>query len=154
MPVEGIYHVNVVCTDLVRSRAFYELLGFQSDIELPEGSDPAVATALGLPHGTSGKAVVMMIDREARRSCRLDLLEWTAPPTVGAPYPTLLNAGIARFNLATTDLQQEYERLTAAGVEFLSPPMRMRSPEVLLVCAKDPDGTIVEFMEFAPGPAA
>ena len=107
-----------------------------------------MVTSLGLPTGTSGKASVMMLDRGNRHSCRLDLLEWTSPATAGRPYPSLLNAGIARIALVTIGIQQEYERLSAHGVEFLSPPTALAWPRVILACAKDPDGTILELMEF------
>ena len=35
MAIKSIFHVNVNCSDLDRSKAFYERLGFQSTTELP-----------------------------------------------------------------------------------------------------------------------
>ncbi len=146
MAIKSIFHLNINCTDHERSRAFYELLGFHVVHEIPEGSDPAMAKALGLPEDVRAKAVIMMIDPTDQRSCRLDLIEWTSPATVGTPYPTLNHAGVARVALFTTGLDAEYERLLAAGVSFLSEPVVMRG-DIKFVCFEDPDGTILELIE-------
>ena len=33
MPVNRIFHLNIVCTDLQRSKAFYELVGFKTVLD-------------------------------------------------------------------------------------------------------------------------
>jgi glyoxylase I family protein len=142
-------HMTTRRAVLERSKKFYELLGFQEVRALPEGSDPAMDAALGLPEGTRGKASIMSLDPAERRTTRIDLVEWTSPRPFGQPYASLLNLGIARIALVVTGLRGEYERLTAAGVVFLSEPMQMRRPAMLVACAKDPDGSIIEMMEFA-----
>ena len=43
-------------------------------------------------------------------------------------------------------LDEEYERLKADGVEFLSEPLFMGG-HTKFVCFKDPDGTIIELLE-------
>lgn len=35
MAINGIYHVNINCRDLERSRAFYKSLGFTGLVEFP-----------------------------------------------------------------------------------------------------------------------
>ena len=50
MAIKSIFHVNVNCSDLERSRAFYERLGFQTVNELPTGGSPKLALGLGLPN--------------------------------------------------------------------------------------------------------
>jgi glyoxylase I family protein len=146
VPIKSIFHVNVNCTDHDRSRAFYEMLGFQSVFEIPEGTDDQMVAGLGLAKGTCAKASIMMLDPDEQRSCRLDLIEWTDPPTHGTPYPDLMHAGAARIALYTTGLRDEYERLRAEGVQFLSEPVTMGTG-ALFVCFEDPDGTILELIE-------
>ena len=91
-----------------------------------------------------------MLDPGDQRSCRLDLIEWTDPPTDGSPYPSLRHAGVARVALYTTGLDEEYERLKAAGVTMLSEPVVMGTG-ARFVCFEDPDGTILELIEFPRG---
>jgi catechol 2,3-dioxygenase-like lactoylglutathione lyase family enzyme len=59
--------------------------------------------------------------------------------------------GINRIALWTIDLIGEYERLRADGVEFLSDPQIM-GDHTRFVCLKDPDGTIIELIEFLERP--
>lgn len=147
MAIKSIFHINVNCSDHARSKAFYELLGFRSVFEIPEGTDPGMCRGLGLPEGTRARASIMMLDPDDQRSCRLDLIEWTEPATEGQPYPSLTHAGAARIALFTTDLPSEYERLRAEGVEFLSEPVEMGTA-AHFVCFRDPDGTVLELIAF------
>ncbi|MFN0091444.1 MAG: VOC family protein [Acidimicrobiales bacterium] len=146
MPIKSIFHVNINCTDFERSKRFYELLGFQSVTDLPEGGSEQMGIGLGLP-GARGKAAIMMIDPRNSRGCRLDLIEWTSPKTKGSPMPDLAHAGMARLCLYCTDLDGEVARLKQEGVEFVSDPVQM-AKNTRFVCFKDPDGTFVELIEF------
>jgi catechol 2,3-dioxygenase-like lactoylglutathione lyase family enzyme len=150
MAIKSIFHLNVNCSDHARSKAFYEMLGFRSVFEIREGTDAEMVKGLGLPEGSRAKASIMMLDPNDQRSCRLDLIEWTDPPTTGTPYPDLMHAGVARVALFTTGLQEEYERLKAEGVEFVSEPVVMGTG-ARFVCFRDPDGTFLELIEFPKG---
>ena len=79
----------------------------------------------------------------------IDLLEWKAPRDESPPYPHLYHLGIARIALATDDLDGDVERLTAAGVRFLSRPAAMPASgtRVRFVCFEDPDGSVLELVE-------
>ena len=150
MPIKSIFHLNVNCSDHARSKAFYEMLGFRSVFEMREGTDGEMTKGVGLPDGSTAKASIMMLDPNDQRSCRLDLIEWTDPPTDGRPYPHLRHAGVARVALYTTDLQGEYDRLRGEGVEFVSEPVVMGTG-ARFVCFTDPDGTFLELIEFPKG---
>jgi catechol 2,3-dioxygenase-like lactoylglutathione lyase family enzyme len=150
MAIKSIFHLNINCTDHVKSKAFYEMLGFQSVFDIPEGSDSKMVKGLGLAEGSTAKASIMMLDPSDQRSCRLDLIEWTDPPTEGTAYPSLMHTGVARVALYTTSLDEDLERLSAEGVEFLSEPVVMGNT-TRFVCFKDPDGVILELIEFPRG---
>ncbi|MFT7601634.1 MAG: catechol 2,3-dioxygenase-like lactoylglutathione lyase family enzyme [Acidimicrobiales bacterium] len=152
MAITHIFHVNVNCSDLDVSKAFYESLGFQSVLDLPTGGDANLAAGLDLPN-CNGRATIMMLDPEQPRQTRLDLLEWVEPRDPQPPYEHLGRLGIARIALRSTDLTGDYERLSADGVEFLSPPTTMGA-HTLFVCMKDPDGSIIELIEFITPPSA
>src|SRR5205085_1631917 len=79
----------------------------------------------------------------------IDLMEWIEPPAHGEPThrrpgSDLAHIGYARMALMTTGIDGEYERLRAAGVEFISPPVTMSDGATRYCCFYDPDGTILE----------
>lgn len=150
MAIKDVFHVNVNCTDLERSRAFYELVGFKVVVELGVGGTTEMLAGLGLPPGKSAKAVLMMLEPDKPRGTRLDLIQWIDPPTQGTTMPDLTHVGMARIALWTIGIDAEYERLKAAGVEFLSPPVTMTGT-VRFCCFPDPDGTILELIDFGGG---
>jgi glyoxylase I family protein len=149
MAIKDVFHVNVNCTNLERSQAFYEQVGFKVVVELGLGGSADMVRGLGLPEGSKAKAVLMMLEPDKPRGTRLDLIEWVTPATKGAPAPDLAHAGAVRIALWTIGIDEEYERLKAAGVEFLSEPVGM--PGARFCCFKDPDGTILELIDFSKG---
>jgi len=149
--VTGILHVNVNCSDYERSRAFYERLGFAVLWEVPETNTPEVAAAVGMPPYRVRGALLAL--RGAGQTTLLDLLEWRHPRDASAPYPHLYHLGLARIALTTSDLDADVAELEAAGIELLSAPARLPSPgggASRFVCFKDPDGTVLELVEFEP----
>jgi glyoxylase I family protein len=147
MAIKDVFHVNVNCTNLERSRAFYEQVGFKAVVELGVGGARDMVRGLGLREGSQAKAVLMMLEPDKPRGTRIDLIEWVTPPTQGSPAPDLTYAGAVRIALWTIGIDEEYERLKKAGVEFLSEPVGM--PGARFCCFKDPDGTILELIDFS-----
>ncbi len=146
MAIKSIFHINVNCRDLDRSRAFYEALGFQGVLDLAAGGAPEMLRGLGLRRDARARAVIMMLDPDSPRSTRLDLIEWLDPPTGGEALADLTQVGAARIALWTKGIDAEYERLRGVGVEFLSEPVDMNGTR--FCCFKDPDGTILELIDF------
>jgi glyoxylase I family protein len=141
--VIGIFHLNINCSNFERSLAFYQMLGFKVVADMGEGSDATIAQGLGLPAGRY-RGVLMQIGA-GERATLLDLIQWYEPAGSEKPYPALYHLGICRVALETPDVGKVYEQLKARGVEFLSEP-KFFSGGVSFVCCKDPDGTIVEFI--------
>ena len=150
MPIKDIFHVNVNCSNLDISRPFYENLGFQTVLDLPTGGDSDLAAGLAMPD-CSGRAAIMMLDPSESRQARLDLIEWSSPLDDTRPYEHLARLGINRIALWTIGLDEEYQRLKTCGVEFLSEPLFMGG-HTKFVCLKDPDGVIIELIEFHKNP--
>ena len=153
MPVNRIFHLNIVCTDLQRSRAFYELVGFKTvlDTGLREGGPDRAGVGMG---ADSVNAVMMMsLEPDNPSAPLIDLMQWVRPPSHGeathrAPKSDLAHVGMGRLALHTTGIDAEYTRLRDAGVEFLSPPVTMGDGTTRYCCFFDPDGTIMELVEF------
>lgn len=146
MPIQGLFHVNVNCSDFERSLAFYKMLGFRVVLDLPpQELGPELAAALGISGGKARVALLMVGDDP--RATRIDLIEWIQPKTEGTP-PHLYQAGMPRLALRTKDLPAMYEDLKAKGAEFLSEPQKINlAGGERVVCLKDPDGTIIELLE-------
>ena len=157
MPPKYIWHVNVNCSNLERSKAFYELLGFKSVWELstenimreaPETDGPRLPDGMGLPDRSwAGRSHIMMLNPENEQETRLDLIQWDDPSDPEPPYSHLGHLGINRICLCfdgIDEVEKEYKRLVDAGVEFLSPVVHLG--EGGFVNMKDPDGTIIELM--------
>jgi glyoxylase I family protein len=144
--IERIFHLNINCTNLERSLAFYQLLGFKIIIDFRDGmSSKEMAEAFGMQ--TAALKGVHLRLGDTPDATRIDLLEFTDPQPTGQPYPHLYHTGIARICLKTTNIQQDYEDLAAKGIEFLSEPKVLPGTSVSIVCFKDPDGTFIELLE-------
>jgi len=145
-------HININVTDLDRSVAFYQLLGFTIMIpgipyvglsQSPVGAvDADAARALDLADGTTGRACILQL---ADGFPKLDLTELHT----NGPGRPLSNAdiGIVRLCLATSDLTATWTRLSDAGVTFLSSPTSCRDGMADIAVCVDPDGTRIELIE-------
>ena len=152
--VRGIYHINVNVTNFERSLAFYELLGFKIVRDLGEAGNKYIERALRMPHPAVGRAALLQCGDD-KRSTRLDLIEWKSPKAEGKPYPHLWHVGMARIALVTDRLQELCDKVKAAnmpGVEFFSEPQVIPRGDGKgsdsFVCFTDPDGTVVELIQF------
>ena len=118
------------------------MVGFKVVLNIGEGANPANDKGLGIPSSVARAALLALGDE--LRATRIDLIEWKQPKTEGEPYSHLYHTGAARIALFTKGIDDEYERLLAEGVEFVSEPVVMRFPNGAgskFVCFKDPDGT-------------
>ena len=149
MTVKRIFHVNINCTDLERSLAFYEQLGFSN---WPQTEDTTsgknLSEAMNIP-GINLKGRMFQLGDESG-TCLLDLLEWVSPSSDERPVERLDKPGIARVCLESTDIWQDYETLKANGVKFYSEPKHVyddnTGPQVVFF--EDPDGTVLELAQF------
>jgi len=141
--IEGIFHVNVNCSNLDRSLAFYKILGFRVVQDMPSAGGRKLDQGMGLSK-VRARGALMAIGDEKRRTL-LDLIEWENPKTEGKTYPHLAHMGICRLALRTPNVSKVYEELKSKGVEFVSEPQVFESG-VAFVCFRDPDGTFLELI--------
>ena len=151
----GWGHINLNVDDLERSIEFYQWLGF--DVFIPgipylglerdsaAELDEASANALGVKAGVTGRACIMQLDDGFPK---LDLTELTG--TTPREPLTTNDRGLVRLCLASADLQADHARLSALGVEFLSPPRACRDGLADIAVCADPDGTLIELIQIYP----
>ena len=146
--IKSVFHVNINVTDFDRSLAFYKLLGFKVVLDLGEGPNHGNDVGLNIANSKARAALLSLSDDP--RATRIDLIEWKQPRTAGEPYPHLYHTGIGRIALFTKNLDEEYQRLKAAGVDLVSEPVVIRfgnKAGAKFFCFKDPDGTFLELIE-------
>ena len=154
--IRQMVHANICVRDMERSVPFYEMLGFEKFADQIFGEGAGVWRGLGLEGGRRFRAVFMKIPGD-RPVPFLDIIQFLDPPTAGEPYPTLHNAGIARLCFEVDDIHAAAAHLKANGVEFVGPVspyetakgIRPEGVDAEFVCFKDPDGTILEYAQFA-----
>jgi len=139
--IKGVHHVAISCKDLDQSIAFYrDLFGMTVIYDGPFGDEIADITQLANPKGR----VVFMRTGNAH----LELFDF-ASPNPREHHTAVNDYGITHFCLEVSDIDVEYERLSAAGVSFTCAP-RDLGP-LSATYAHDPDGNIVELLELAGG---
>ena len=149
--LQSIFHFTVNATNFERSLAFYTTIGFKvlrdnRDVIWPR----MVARNFGMPAAQGRGALLGIGDGELHT--RLDLIEWLEP-ALDPPPDTPIELRVPRIiALRTENVQAAYEDLSARGIEFVSQPQSAERAGIVNVCScRDPDGLLVEFIEYAPG---
>jgi catechol 2,3-dioxygenase-like lactoylglutathione lyase family enzyme len=153
-----IFHININCSDFDRSRAFYELIGFRPFLDFGADEDArtfgerGIGKVLGLPDDAAGRAMLLSLGGDPRAT-RLDLIEWTQPRSKPRVREDLTRLGLARICLKVRSCDEVYRKLCEAGFESYTPPTRIElgGSYQIVFCCEDPDGTVIEFMEFVKG---
>lgn len=144
-----INHLNIVVSEMQRTLAFYVgLLGMRQtfDVRL---QGKWIEDVTGCENAQAHCVFVM----PAGGGCRLELLQYLTPEG-GALIANALphTQGLRHFALEVDDLDGLYQRLTDAGVRFVSPPVTVpfrlvEGIQKRLCYCHDPDGVIVELCE-------
>jgi catechol 2,3-dioxygenase-like lactoylglutathione lyase family enzyme len=151
--IAGIFHFTINVSNFERSLEFYQTLGFEllrdnRDVIWPE----FVARNFGLRRAQA-RGALLAIGAGAEHT-RIDLLEWPEPKWVDPQAHRPLAERVPRIvALRTRNARAAYEDLRRRGIEFITEPF---APDPALgieavVCCRDPDGMIVELIEYAPG---
>jgi catechol 2,3-dioxygenase-like lactoylglutathione lyase family enzyme len=154
----NVVHINLNCTDIERSVAFYEKLGFEvvhvfGDAPGEQTLDPSGDVMQGItgPGGARSRGVVLSLGNDPRSTTKIELLEHLSPPTRPTQPRAVHDAGVGRIALRTKNLLDFVTKLKAEGVEFELDPV-----EIDVVGAsrfalfRDPDGVLLELIEFQP----
>ncbi|HEX7095395.1 MAG TPA: VOC family protein [Acidimicrobiales bacterium] len=150
MPINPsrVFHVNVNCSDLDRSLAFYrDTLGLAA-MTRTTPAVPQPGAAFGLDE-VQWDAWILQGDRGSSTPV-LDLLEWKTPEPEGSPVTSPTTTGFNRLAFTTPDLDGLHERLVAAGADVWSAPTHVPfegGGGVRMFVCSDPDGTMLELVD-------
>lgn len=138
------HHVGFNVSDMDASLAFYvDLLGLELRRRF---SSSDVQAAI---NGIDVKDTISEIAFLSANGCQLELVDYTYPESANH-RERLQNydIGISHFCLEVEDCWSTYRRLKQSSVTFLNEPKRATTSDTTIVKGLDPDGYIVEFIEF------
>ncbi|MDI9979961.1 VOC family protein [Rhodococcus sp. IEGM 1307] len=144
--IRGIHHIGIHTQDLDRLKSFYEkAFGFEivgEEMNLAEV--PEAALVVGVP-GAAARVVMMKT-----HNCFIELFEWKSPPGTTRKPLKANDFGYTHFMVDVSDIDAEYERLSALGMTFVH-PSAVRWGDTASVYGQDPDGNIIELGEIPEG---
>lgn len=140
-----LHHTGYTVSDLDRSVAFYrDLLGCEVIAE-QEKQGGYLAAIVGYPDAHVRMAHLRLPGGDHV----IELFQYLAPEG-GRPEIEPKNVGAAHLCFLTDDLHEVYERLAAAGVTFVSPPVEVDTginTGGYALYLRDPDGIVVELFQ-------
>ena len=148
-----LIHINLHVTDLERSIAFYEKLGWSIMHEIgrhePQ-SQPAVEINDRLEYGGGKvKAVIMTLGDHPKSATKLELMQFVEPAATPKPYKPAHEAGTHRICMRCKDLYGTVQDLEAKGIEFPMKPIEIDTVGAKrFVLFPDPDDNLLELIEF------
>ncbi|MCZ6712220.1 MAG: VOC family protein [Gammaproteobacteria bacterium] len=137
--IVGIHHVAIGVPDFQKGLEFYrDVLGFEVVSQGQISDNEAANRAVGLD---DIRAEVAMLKAP---NAYIELWQYSNPaPEDHRQRPS--DYGYPHFALQVTDMQQEYERMRAAGMEFVGEPVDLGSSSAIY--GKDPFGNVIEIYE-------
>lgn len=148
MAISEIHHVVMAVRDVDRSVEWYTTaLGYRATLRMNVG-DPLLCKMLGLPEGTVGRSVFV---QGPSRIGQIELIQWQQPLNEPPDGPAALRPGpfLIAVEMTTEELQPAYERVVALGSEIMTEPTPATLENYGVIhsfVARDPDGTLVEFV--------
>ena len=143
MNVRAVRHAGIVVRDAERSLAFYrDLLGLKVEVDQLERGD-FIDSILGMPD-VRVRTVKLSA---AEGPTLLELLEFEDSEGATGDPGDLSRIGPTHSALTVDDLDGLYERLSAAGVRFVSAPQTSADGRARVAFCADPDGAMLELVE-------
>lgn len=145
--IRGMHHISLATGDMDRFVHFYrDLLGVQLDriAPLTPGWEP-FENIIGM-RNVSGQVAQFNLG-----NMNMEVFCYSDPaPRPGERRPAC-DVGIRHIAFDVKNIFAEYERLQAAGVDFISSPQHLAAGKCTSCYFYDPDGNIVELQERFPG---
>lgn len=146
--VKRVDHFALTVSDLERSLRFYrDMLGLEVRVRRV-WNEEYVREMVGFPDASMDIALLALPGSEDQQ---LELIEYQQP-RARPPRNPINTAGSAHLCFMVDDIQETYDRLRQAGIEFVSAPVAVpvgpnkgRRTAYLL----DPDGIVVQLMQAA-----
>ncbi len=146
--ITRVGRLNINVSDFERSRAWYQMMGYDVARKLASTDSIEVARAMGFEDGFEINGALL-----AHRSddSTVELVQWMRPYNPERAYPIPVNhIGMHRTAFLTGDIEADVATLKSQGVQFLSditPCCSGEDSSSSIIAFHDPDGTIVELAD-------
>jgi len=138
----NIRHTGIVVSDAERSIDFYtNLLGFEIKKDMMESGD--YIDNFSALRDARVRTVKMTLENQDM----VELLWYESHPEKPDMERPITRIGCSHIAMTVEDLDDTYERLVSAGVEFNSPPQLSPDGFAKVTFCKDPDGSLIELVE-------
>lgn len=143
--IRGIHHTAISTGNLERALQFYrDVLGFEEILSMSWESGDELADQMNQItklEASSGTLVILKAG-----NAFIELFEFATPePRPSDPNRPVCDHGITHICLDVVDVDEEYERLKAAGMKFHCPPQDLGDGRTTY--GRDPDGNVIELLE-------
>lgn len=138
--IVGLHHVALGVPDLDSGIEFYtKHFGFELVNRFEwDGDSPVIDRAIGLP-GSAARGAMLKTS-----NAFVELWQYKTPaPVARVADPN--DRGYVHICLQVRDIEAEHERLTAAGMTFVGPPVDFGTSSAIY--GRDPFGNLVELYE-------
>ena len=141
--MKTVRHIGIVVNDLKKSMHFYgDLLGLKVKIQAVESGDYIDQ----LNEGTA--ILVTTVKMSADNGPTLvELLKFDMPKVKSEKTPGPFEIGPTHVAFTVDNLDEIYERLSAANVLFNCKPLVAPGGKAKVTFCHDPDGTLIELVE-------
>ncbi|MFO1061620.1 MAG: VOC family protein [Dongiaceae bacterium] len=144
--IRGVHHTSLSTNNYDRMVHFYrDLLGLEvaSELGWEAGTGPA-DKVVGLEN-TAVKCVLLRAG-----NMFIEIFEYLQPRgKPGDPARRACDSGLTHICFDVVDVDHEYRRLLAAGIEFNTPPVDVHGL-LRTTYGRDPDGNYFELQEIFP----
>lgn len=144
--IKRMDHINVVVSDLEKSRAFFCLLGFSEGIR--SELDAHFLEKLTGIRGARGRFVSLHYPGS---EVAVELLQFDGSAPSEDDPAGADRIGYRHLAFAVADIEETVRRLREHGVEFLSPIQTWAKTGKKLVYFRGPDGILLELAEYPRG---
>ncbi|MEJ5227790.1 VOC family protein [Thermodesulfovibrio sp.] len=140
--IKNIRHIGIVVSNLELSLHFYsDLLGFKVVKKMEESGEY-------IDNISSLKNVkITTVKMAAPDGNLVELLYYHSHQRATILHREIWQTGISHIAFSVDDIEQEYNRLSAAGVTFNSPPQLSTDGYAKVTFCRDPDGNFIELVE-------
>jgi catechol 2,3-dioxygenase-like lactoylglutathione lyase family enzyme len=138
-------HINIVVSDLEKSKRFFFLLGFE-EVDASELTGDWLSRMIGHSDAWAHYVALSLPGSDTH----VELIEYRTPPSGRDPLTGQANQiGFRHLAFVVDDIESEIHRLTSAGIEFLSPVQIYKRLGKKLIYFYGPDGILLELAEYS-----
>ncbi len=138
-------HINIVVRDLESAVRFFRHVGFEVDDEA-DLTGEWISDVVGLNDVDARYARLT----SPNSSVQIELIAYRHPPSPETPGIDQANGiGYRHIALQVDDIDSEVARLTAAGVDFLSPVHTYPRTGKRIVYGRGPENILIELAQYS-----